>query len=75
MKAYTVAVGNFDPHNKKSRQAIKFIADLEGFIGFHPHYPDGTLCVFDSENNAKIARNRMDNEGIQTGYNICEVEI
>lgn len=75
MKVYTVAVGNFDPFNRRSRQAVKFIKGLEGLVGVHPHYPDGTLILFDSENNAKIARNLMTAKGILTGCNICEVEI
>lgn len=75
MKAYTVAVGNIDPKNKNSRKAVKYVATLHGFIGVHPNYPHGTLILFDTENNAKIARNLMNAKGIVTGRNICEVEI
>lgn len=75
MKAYTVAVGNVDPFNKRSVAAVEYIKTLPGLIGVHPHYPDGTLILFDTENNAKIARNMMNAKGIQTGRNICEVEI
>lgn len=75
MKAYTVAVGNIDPANKNSRKAVKYIATLPGLVGVHPHYPDGTLILFDTENAAKVARNLMNAKGIQTGRNICAVEI
>lgn len=75
MKVWTVAVGNVNPFNRKSRKAVKFIAKRKGLIGVHPHYPDGTLILFDTENNAKIARNEMNAVGILTGSNICEVEI
>ena len=75
MKAYTVATGNVDPTNRKSRQAVKYVKNLKGLLGVHPLYPDGTIWLFDSENNAKIARNLMNEKGIQTGRNICEVEI
>lgn len=75
MKVYTVAVGNVDPTNKYSRKAVEYISKLDGLVGVHPSYPRGTLILFDTENNAKIARNLMNAKGIQTGRNICEVEI
>ena len=75
MKVYTVAVGNVNPLSRRSRKAVKFISKLKGLVGVHPHYPDGTLILFDTENNAKIARNEMNAVGIVTGSNICEVEI
>lgn len=75
MKAYTVAVGNFDPKNKQSVKAVEFIKTLGGLIGVHPVYPRGTLLLFYTENQAKIARNLLDLKGVQTGRNICECEI
>lgn len=75
MKVYTVAVGIFDPFNRRSRKAVKFISTLKGLVGVHPHYPDGTLILFRTENDAKIARNEMQSKGILTGRNICEAEI
>lgn len=75
MKGWSVAVGNINPLQKASRDAVKYISKLKGFIGFYPHYHDGTLCFFRTENDAKIARNKMNSKGIQTGYNICELEI
>ena len=75
MKAYTVAVGNINPLMKSSRYALKFIKKLDGFIGVYPHYPDGTLILFRTENDAKKGKYRMESMGIQTGYNICECEI
>ena len=75
MKAWSVAVGNINPLQKESREAVKYIKGLKGFVGVYPHYPHGTFMFFDTENNAKIARNMMDAKGIQTGKNICEFEI
>ena len=75
VKAWSVAVGNINPLQKASRDAVKYISKLNGFVGFFPHYPHGTLCFFKTENNAKIARNKMESKGIQTGRNICEMEI
>lgn len=74
MELWTVATGNVVPWNKKSREALNFIKNLEGFVGAQPHYPYGTLWFFDSENNAKIARNLMQAKGILCGKNICKVE-
>lgn len=64
-------------HSRKVRESAKeafmFIKGLEGFVGVHPMPPKGTLCLFRTENDAKIARNQMNEKGIQTGDNICEV--
>ena len=72
IKAYTFAVGNYDPLNKNSRAAMRIINKQEGLIGIQPRYPLGTLLCFVTENDAKIARNRLDFEGIKTGSDICE---
>ncbi len=78
VSAWTVAVGNI-PLNpfkmKKAEKALKFIAKLEGFIGFTPCAPHGTLCLFKTENDAKGARNLMRAKGIEVGKNIAEVYI
>lgn len=75
MKAYTVAIGNFNPRMRASVAAVEFIKTLDGLIGVHPEYPRGTILLFYTENQAKIARNLLELKGIQTGRNICEVEI
>ena len=72
IKAYSVAVGNVNPFSKKSREAVKYISSLEGLLGVMPHYPDGTLLLFESKNAAIIGRNKLNGKGIQTGTNICE---
>ena len=74
-KVYSVAVGNFNIFKRKSRQAMKFISKLDGLVGVHPCYPHGQLILFKTENDAKIGRNRMNEKGIQTGHNICEVYV
>lgn len=55
---------------KASKEAILYIASLEGFIGVHPHYPYGTVCLFDTQNHAKTAKNLMKAKGIETGKEI-----
>lgn len=75
---WTVAIGNFPLPifmSKKVKVVIQFIREQEGFVGFYPCYPHGTLCLFKTENQAKIARNMMHGRDIKTGDNICQVYI
>jgi len=79
LKAYTVAIPNFPLiPNKRVREFIKWICKLDGLLGIHPHYPDGNILLFRTENQAKVARNQIKNypnyEGT-VGHNIVEVEI
>lgn len=76
MKAYTVAIGNFSfPLTKDQKKVLKMIEEMEGLIGLHPVYPHGTLLLFDSKNHAIEGRNILRFEKVDTGRNICEVEI
>lgn len=82
---YTVAVpnlagtipGTFKPHMiKDSRKLLRYVKELDGFIGVHPVPPKGTLLIFDTENNAKRARNLISNDlKVQCGNNICRIFI
>lgn len=69
---YSVAVGNIAPWKKTSREAVKYITILKGMKAVHPNYPNGTLILFNSLNNAKIGRNKMKLQGIKCGDNICK---
>lgn len=85
VKAYTVAVPNLagmipgtlkQKHMKDTKKLLRYVKKLDGFIGIHPIPPRGTLLIFDTENNAKRARNLLDNDlKVQTGTNICEIFI
>jgi hypothetical protein len=55
---------------KAAKEAILYIASLKGFVGIHPHYPEGNICMFKTENDAKGARNLMRAKGIETGKEI-----
>ena len=78
-EVWTVATGNFPspfaPRSvkKRSREAIRIINACEGFCGYHPVEGRGTLCLFETENDAKAARNIMRSHGIPVGDNICKV--
>lgn len=71
----SIPVITFLPIFKKFRKDTKYIATLEGFIGFHEIFPQGTLCLFESENTAKGARNLMRLHDIKVGSNICPIYI
>lgn len=83
IEVWTVAVGNvptiyiYCPFlmPKEVKEAVKFICKLDGFCGLFDLKPHGTLCMFESENKAKIARNMMRDRGIEVGNNICSVYI
>lgn len=83
VEVWTVAVGNvptiyiYCPFlmPRRVKDAIKFIKNLEGFGGLFDMKPHGTLCMFDTENHAKLARNLMKLKGIEVGDNICSVYV
>lgn len=76
---YTVAIPNLPLRpNRRVKKFVKWISTLEGFVGFRPEYPRGTLLIFRTENDAKGARNLIRNyEGYSgdVGTNICEVYV
>lgn len=79
VKAYTVAIPNLPLiPNKEVKKFIKWINKLDGLCGIRPEYPYGTLIIFKTENDAKIARNKIKSypgyDG-QVGKNISEIYI
>ena len=80
VKCWAFAVGNIslNPFKiKKCKEALDYIQRQDGFLGFHPEPPKGTICIFDSENNAKGARNMCRSMGITCGKSIeeCFVDV
>lgn len=74
--AYTVAVGKIPLiKTRKTREALKLIKEQEGFLGLYPYPSRGTLLLFDTENNAKGARNVLRFHGVEVGDNIVKVII
>ena len=80
-EAWGIGIGNlpgpFAPKEVKesAKAAIEFIQNRPGFIGVHPCYPDGTLCIFSSEKKARAAKQAMELRGITTGKEIAKVFI
>ena len=75
-EAWTVAIGNLaGPFaTRRQREIEKAVLDLAreqpGFLGVHPHPPEGTLLLYRTENNAKGARNMLRSNGVVCGRNI-----
>ena len=67
---YSIATGMIDITRRSSRAAAEFIKSCEGFVAVHIT-TKGILWLFDSLNNAKIARNRCEGEGMTVGKNIA----
>lgn len=75
MKAYTVTIGNFStPLTEEQKKVLEITQEFKGLIAFVPHYPDGTLLLFETLNDAKEARNIFRYENVLTGTNIVEIE-
>lgn len=81
VSCWTVAVGNFKglfgsrKQRKMERQIFGVLKEQDGFVGVHFAPPHGTLLLFDSEYNAKSARNVLRYYGVECGINICEVYV
>ena len=80
-EAWGIGTGNlpgpFAPKEVKesAKAAIEFIQNRPGFIGVHPCYPDGTLCIFSSEKKAIAAKKAMEFRGLVTGKEVVRIFI
>ena len=75
VKCWAIGTGRISIIRKASRKAARYLSKQKGFIGVHV-LPDGTgrtLWLFDSENNAKLAKNHAEGIGILCGKYIAEV--
>ncbi len=79
-KAFAFAMPNLPmptPWNrKKLNKVLELLKGLDGLIAITPYYPKGTLLFFETINQAKIARNRIEAAGPnQCGIHIMNAEI
>lgn len=78
---YAFAIGQLpDPllHPIRARKTADFFKTLPGFIGLHivsDPRRNATLLVFDTLNNAKIARNRIGATGNSTAKHIMRAKL
>ena len=79
VKCWTFAIPNLPlVPNKKVMDFVKYIASLDGYVCLRPEYPNGTLLIFRTENDAKGARNLIRNYpgyGGFVGEHIVEVYV
>ena len=60
---------------RASRAALRYIQSLEGFLFCVDFDTSGIACFFNSENNAKGARNLSEAYGICAGKNILSFDV
>lgn len=70
IKCWGFGTGAVDPFKKASRQAAKYISKQPGFLAVHLPDARHTLWVFDTENNAKKAKNLATAKGIVCGREV-----
>ena len=76
---YAFAVGKIPyrlPHwlfPKRIKNALRLIADTDGLVGVAP-IGDRTLLIYETENDAKRARNIANSRGILCGKEIFPIE-
>lgn len=58
---------------KGMKEALEYIKKLDGFIGVHPVDLWHTLLIFDTENNAKGARNLLRAKDVQCANYIVPI--
>lgn len=80
VEAWTVAIGNLPSGFarktvKTAKEVLNYAKNRPGFIGIKPCYPHGTLLLYETKDNAEMARKAMASRGIQVGNNICKVFI
>lgn len=81
--AYTFAIPNLPVQTLFNRifrrrmlkAATNMLNGLDGLTGITFNPPQGTLLHFATLNQAKIARNRLESDGINCGVNIMESEL
>lgn len=62
-------------HPIKAWKTNRYLDELEGLIGVHLHTRYQTLLIFETLNEAKIARNRIEAMGNAVGRDIMKCEI
>ena len=78
IKAWAFGVGHLSLRPKYRKSNAEFIRtlkeDCEGFLGVHP-MDEGTLLIFETENDAKRSRNLLRSRGVRCGEGIEPVYI
>lgn len=73
VKCWGVCTGSVSLIHKASREASKYLAEQDGFVGVHI-LPDGRMIwLYDTENNAKRALNNAESKGIRCGKGVADL--
>ena len=75
VECWGFGTGAVDPFKKASRKAAEYITKMEGFLAVHLPDTWHTLWIFDSENNAKKAKNLAEAKGIKCGREIAKIYV
>lgn len=77
-RCYAITIPNLpDPilMQEEARQVAAFLRTLKGLIGFYPHYPEGTIMLFETLEDARMARARFTEQGNPCGDYIINAEL
>lgn len=70
IKCWGVGTGRVSLLHKASREASKYLSEQNGFVGAHILQDGRMLWLYDTENNAKRAKNNAESKGIVCGKHI-----
>jgi len=78
IKCYAITIPNLpDPilMQEEAQNVARFLKTLIGFIGFFPHFPEGTILLFETIDDARMARARFTEMGNPCGDYIINAEL
>ena len=67
---FAIGAGRIAPvfgKKKQMEKTLMYIKGLDGFVGVNPMDLWHTLLLFDTLNNAKLARNKLEAKGVPVG--------
>lgn len=70
MKVFIFAVECLPVSGKRFFKLLGYLKEQNSFLGIHPRYPDGDFLVWQTLNDAKIAKNTIEALGIKTANHI-----
>lgn len=77
-KCYAITIPNLpDPilMQEEARAVAAFLNTMKGLIGFFPHFPEGTILLFETIDDARMARARFTEMGNPCGDYIINAEL
>jgi len=78
IKCYAITIPNLpDPilMQEEAQNVAAFLKTIKGLIGFFPHYPEGTILLLETLDDARFARSRFTEQGNPCGDYIINAEL